>query len=342
MTHPLPLPSRRLPTGARRRLLQAGVALACAACFGLQAQPAAHAGYPTKPIRLVVPFSTGGVTDTGARVVADRLSQVLGQPVVVDNRAGAAGNIGTQMVAQAEPDGYTLLLGYDGTMVINPNVYARVGFDPIKDFAPIGKIGNAALAIVVNPKLPVRNFAELLAYGKATPGGISFGTSGTGSTTHLAGESLRQRTGLPLTHVPYKGGGQSLTDVVGGVLPMLFTAVAGAAPFIKAGQVRPIAVSSAQRSPAFPEVPTLIESGVKDFVFDSWLGLLAPARTPRPVIDRLNQALQEVLKTPEMRERLAGLGIVPTPGTPEEFGRQIAADLQANKAIVKAADIRID
>ena len=324
---------------ARRAVLRVGIALACAsAAVGAQAQ----AAYPSQPIRLVVPFGTGGVTDTSARVVADRLGQVLGQPVVVDNRAGAAGNIGTQMVAQAEADGYTLLLGYDGTMVINPNVYAKVGFDPVKDFAPIGKIGNAVLVIVVNPRLPVHNFAELMAYGKATPGGISFGTSGTGSTTHLAGESLRQRTGIPLTHVPYKGGGQALTDVVGGVLPMLFTAVAGAAPFIKAGQVRPVAVSSAQRSPAFPEVPTLIEGGVKDFVFDSWVGLLAPAKTPKPVVDRLNQALQEVLKMPDMRERLNSLGIVATPGPADDFGRQIVSDLQKNKAIVKAADIRID
>ena len=334
-----PTDKKNVSEVARRAVLQAGIALACATiATGAFAQPA----YPSKPIRLVVPFSTGGVTDTSARVVADKLGQVLGQPVVVDNRGGAGGNIGTQMVAQAEPDGYTLLLGYDGTMVINPNVYAKVGFDPVKDFAPIGKIGNAVLIIVVNPKLPVHNFAELLAYGKATPGGISFGTSGTGSTTHLAGESLRQRTGIPLTHVPYKGGGQALTDVVGGVLPMLFTAVAGAAPFIKAGQVRPIAVSSAQRSPAFPEVPTLVESGVKDFVFDSWVGLLAPVKTPKPIVDKLSQALQEVLKMPDMRERLTSLGMVATPGTADEFGWQIVSDLQKNKAIVKAADIRID
>jgi tripartite-type tricarboxylate transporter receptor subunit TctC len=338
MKHPRQ-PDQKMSAVARRAVLQAAAALVCAAAtVGAQAQPA----YPSKAIRLVVPFGTGGVTDTSARVVADKLGQVLGQPVVVDNRAGAAGNIGTQMVAQAEADGYTLLLGYDGTMVINPNVYAKVGFDPVKDFAPIGKIGDAVLIVVVNPKLPVHNFAELLAYGKATPGGISFGTSGTGSTTHLAGESLRQRTGIPLTHVPYKGGGQALTDVVGGVLPMLFTAVAGAAPFIKAGQVRPIAVSSAQRSPAFPEVPTLIESGVKGFVFDSWVGLLAPAKTPKPIVDKLNLALQEVLKMPDMRERLISLGMVATPGTADEFGRQIVSDLQKNKAIVKAADIRID
>jgi tripartite-type tricarboxylate transporter receptor subunit TctC len=323
----------------RRILIHAAMAL----ISGVALSPVqAQSPYPGKPIRLVVPFSTGGVTDTSARVVADRLGQVLGQPVVVDNRAGAGGNIGTQQVAQAEPDGYTLLLGYDGTLVINPNVYAKVPFDPIKDFAPIGKIGNAVLAIVVNPKVPARNFEELLAYAKVTSGGLSFGTSGAGSTTHLTGESLRQRTGMPLTHVPYKGGGQSLTDVVGGQIPMLITAVAGAAPFIKAQQVRPIAVASAQRIPALPDVPTLIESGVKDFVFDSWVGLLAPAKTPRPVIEKLNAALQEVLKTPDMRDRLAALGMVATPGTPEEFARQITADLQKNKVIVKTADIKID
>ncbi|WPB55431.1 tripartite tricarboxylate transporter substrate binding protein [Xylophilus sp. GOD-11R] len=331
-------PARGFFAPDRRGLLQAGLACVCAASGIAQAQTP----FPSRPIRLVVPFGTGGVTDTSARLIADKLGQVLGQPVVVDNRAGAAGNIGTQQVAQSDPDGYTLLLGYDGTMVVNPNVYAKVPFDPIKDFAPIGKIGNAVLVIVVNPQVPAHNFQELMAWGKSQPGGISFGTSGTGSTTHLAGESLKQRTGIPLVHVPYKGGGQALTDVVGGVLPMLFPALAGAAPFIKSGQVRAIAVSSAERTPAFPEIPTLLESGVKDFVFDSWVGLLAPAKTPRPVVDRLDRALQEVLRMPDTRERLAALGIVATPGTPQEYGRQIAYDLDRYKAIVKTANIRID
>ncbi len=328
--------STRLP--ARRRLL--ATALALAACT----LPAAHAqgSYPSKPIRLIVPFATGGVSDTSARIVAEKLGQQLGQQVVVDNKPGAAGNIGTQMVAAAEPDGYTLLLGYDGTLVINPNVYAKVPFDPIKDFAPIGKIGDAVLIVVVNPKLGASNLAELQAVAKSTAGGLSFGSAGTGSTTHLAGEMLHQRTGMPLTHVPYKGGGQAMGDLVGGTLPMLYTAVAGAMPFIKGNQIRPIAVSSRQRVPSLPDVPTFIEAGLKDFEFNSWVSLLAPARTPQPVIDKLNQALQKVLTAPDMRERLGTLGIIAQPGTPQEHAQEIVRDLEKNKAVVKTAGIRLD
>lgn len=325
---------------ARRHALQAFAAWAAVSLFAGASY--AQAPYPNKPIRLVVPFVTGGVADVGARLVAEKLSKQLGQPIVVDNKAGATGNIGTQFVAQAEPDGYTLLLAFDGTLVINPNVYKKLPFDTVKDFAPIGKIGDAALVLVVNPKVPAQNLKELIALAKATPGGLSYGSSGTGSTPHLAGELLRQRTGMSMLHVPYKGGGQAMGDVVGGVLPMLYTAVASAVPFVKNQQVRPIAVSSAQRSPAMPDVPTFIESGVSDFKIASWIGISAPARTPRPIIDRLNTALNEVLNAPEMRERLATLGIVTTPGTPEAFGHEIADELQKYKAIVKTADIHID
>ena len=324
-------------SSARRRQLAA--ALALAAC-GLTAH--AEGAYPNRPIRLVVPFATAGVTDTSARIVAEKLSHELGQQVIVDNKPGAAGNIGTQMVANAEPDGYTLLLAYDGTLVINPSVYAKVGFDPVKDLAPIGKIGDAVLIVVVNPKVQATTLSELQAVAKATPGGLSYGSAGTGATTHLAGEMLKQRTGMPLVHVPYKGGGQAMGDVVSGVLPMNFTAVAGAMPFIQSKQLRPIAVASRQRVASLPDVPTFIESGLKDFEINSWVGVSAPARTPQPIIAKLNQALNKVLATPEMRERLGKLGIVAQPGTPAAFGQEIVRDLAKNKAIVKAADIRID
>jgi tripartite-type tricarboxylate transporter receptor subunit TctC len=321
-----------------RRLLAA--ALAMAAC-GLSSAYA-QGDYPSRPIRLIVPFATAGVTDTSARIVAEKLSHELGQQVVVDNKPGAAGNIGTQMVANAEPDGYTLLLAYDGTLVINPNVYAKVPFDPVKDFAPIGKIGDAVLMVVVNPKVQATKLSELQAVAGTTPGGLSYGSAGTGSTTHLAGEMLKQRTGMPLVHVPYKGGGHAMGDVVSGVLPMNFTAVAGAMPFIRSKQIRPIAVASRQRVASLPDVPTFIEAGLKDFEINSWVGLAAPARTPQPVLTKLNQALNKVLSTPELRERLGNLGIVAQPGTPAAFGQEIVRDLANNKAIVKAANIRID
>ena len=325
------------PAFTRRSIL--GAVLALAAWL-----PAAHAqkDYPSHAIRLIVPFATGGVTDTSARLVAERLGQELGQTVIVENKPGAAGNIGTQMVAQAEPDGYTLLLGYDGTLVINPNVYAQVPFDPIKSFAPIGKIGDAILLIAANPKLGVKDLSGLVAYAKSSLQGVSYGSAGTGSTTHLAGEMLHQRTGISMTHVPYKGGGQALIDVVGGTLPVTFAAVTGAMPFIKGKQIVAVAVTSRERAPSLPEVPTLIESGLKDFEINSWVGLLAPAHTPQPVVGKLNTVLQKVLNDPAMKDRLAQLGIVATPGTPQAYGQEIERDLAKNKDIVSAAHIKLD
>ncbi|WP_256222929.1 tripartite tricarboxylate transporter substrate binding protein [Variovorax sp. PDC80] len=302
----------------------------------------AQQDYPNKPIRLIVPFTPGGVTDTGARVVADKLGARLGQSVVVDNRPGASGNIGTQMVATAAPDGYTLLLGFDGTLVINPHVYAKVPFDTLKDFVPVSKIGDAVLIIVVHPSVPAKTLSELVAYSKTNPGGVSYGSAGTGSTPHLAGELLKARTGANFVHVPYKGGGQSMTDLVGGSLPMLYTAVAGAYPFVQKGQIRPIAVSSAQRLASLPEVPTVAESGVPGFESSSWIGILAPAKTPQPIVERLQRELHAVVQSPEVRERLASLGISALGNTPAEFGQQIRADLAKYDQIVKAAKVRVD
>ncbi|MGQ2993311.1 MAG: tripartite tricarboxylate transporter substrate binding protein [Variovorax sp.] len=319
------------------RLLAAALPLALA-----MGPAAAQQDYPNKPIRLIVPFTPGGVTDTGARVVADKLGARLGQSVVVDNRPGASGNIGTQMVATAAPDGYTLLLGFDGTLVINPHVYAKVPFDTLKDFVPVSKIGDAVLIIVVHPSVPAKTLSELVAYSKTNPGGVSYGSAGTGSTPHLAGELLKARTGANFVHVPYKGGGQSMTDLVGGSLPMLYTAVAGAYPFVQKGQIRPIAVSSAQRLASLPEVPTVAESGVPGFESSSWIGILAPAKTPQPIVDRLQRELHAVVQSPEVRERLASLGISALGNTPAEFGQQIRADLAKYDQIVKAAKVRVD
>jgi tripartite-type tricarboxylate transporter receptor subunit TctC len=217
-----------------------------------------------------------------------------------------------------------------------------VPFDPVKDFVPIGKIGDALLLIAANPKLGIKNVADLQKYAKTVPGGVSYGSAGNGSTTHLAGEMFHQRTGMPMTHVPYKGGGQALLDVVGGTLPVTFAAVTGAMPFIKSGQVDAVAVTSRERAPSLPNVPTLIEAGMKDFEINSWVGLMAPTGTPKPIIDKLSVALQKVLNDPAMRERLSSLGIVATPGTPDAYGREIVRDLAKNKVIVKAAQIKLD
>jgi tripartite-type tricarboxylate transporter receptor subunit TctC len=298
--------------------------------------------WPTKPIRLIVPFVPGGVTDTSGRLMAEQLTKRLGQQVVVDNRPGASGNIGTQMVANAEPDGYTLLLGFDGTLVINPHVFPKVGFDPVKDLAPIGKIGDATIILVSNPQFKPKTLREVIETSKTEPGGWSYGTSGTGGTPHIAGELLKQRTGANLTHIPYKGGGQALTDVMGGNIPLVYTAIASAIGHIKAGQLHPVAVSSAHRSASLPDVPTFIESGVPDFEINSWVGLLGPARLPKSIVDRLNTELQSVLKDPVTRDKLNGMGIAPTPGTASQFGEQIRTDLQRYEVVVKKAGIRLE
>lgn len=313
--------------------------LACAlGCLGASAM--AQAPYPSKPIRLVVPFVPGGVSDTSARLVAEQLSRRLGQQVVVDNKPGASGNIGTALVAQAEPDGYTLLLAFDGTMVINPHVFEKVPFDTRADFAPIGKIGDAVLILVANNDFPAKTLTEVIEASKKTAGGLSYGTSGTGGTPHIAGELLKMRTGANLTHVPYKGGGQAMTDVLGGQIPLVYTAVAGAVGHVQSGKLHAVAVSSRQRASSLPKVPTFMEAGVPDFEASSWVGLMAPKRTPQAVIDRLNAALNDVLADAQAREKLAVMGITPTPGTPAQFGAAVQADLERYGGVVRAAGLK--
>ncbi len=317
-----------------------GAALAAAALAVLPTVTQAQ-DYPSKPIKLVVPFAPGGVTDTSGRIVAEALSKRLGQTVVVENQAGASGNIGTTRVAQSAPDGYTLLLGFDGTMAINPHVFAKTGFEA-KDFAPITKIGDATLILVAHPSVPAKDLPSLIAYSKTVNGGLSYGTSGNGGTPHLAGEMLKQRSGAALTHIPYKGGGQALQDVLGGQIPLVYTAIAGALPMVKSGRVNAIAVSSAKRDAALPNVPTMKESGYPDMVVDSWVALLAPAKTPPAIIDKLQRETAAALAQPEVRERLLGLGITPVGNTPDEFGAQWRADLAKFEAVVKAAAIKAE
>ena len=322
-----------------------GRALVALCALGVTATVAMAQDYPNKPIRLVVPFTPGGVTDTGARVVADKLGARLGQNVVVDNRPGASGNIGTQMVAAAAPDGYTLLLGFDGTLVINPHVYSKVPFDTVKDFVPVSKIGDAVLIMVVHPSVPAKTLPELVAYSKANPGGVSYGSAGTGSTPHLAGELLKIRTGANFVHVPYKGGGQSLTDVVGGQLPMLYTAVAGAYPFVQKGLIRPIAVSSAQRLASLPDVPTVAESGVKglgDFEVVSWQAIFVPAGTPAPIVERLHKEIRTILAQPEMQEKMKGFGMEPADLTTAQIAAFQKAEVDKWAQVIKAANIKVD
>ena len=334
--------TRHLPTfRIRRRPL--AVAAAATLLAGLAAwTPAALAqdAYPNKTIRLIVPFAPGGVTDTSGRLIAEALGKRLGQQVIVDNKPGASGNIGTSLAKAA--DGYTLVLGFDGTMVINPHVFPNTGFDTLKDFAPVGKIGDATLILVAHPSLQARTMAEVIALSKTQSGGLSFGTSGTGGTPHIAGELLKSRTGAQLVHIPYKGGGPAMTDLLGGTIPLVYTAVAGAHGHVKSGKLRAIAVSSAGRSPALPDVPTFIESGVPDFVVNSWVSLLAPAGTPQAIVAKLNTELNAALQDPAVRDKLRVLGIEPTPGSAAQFRDDMQADLTRYGAVIKAAGITID
>jgi tripartite-type tricarboxylate transporter receptor subunit TctC len=310
---------------------------------GIPLLQASAQDYPARSIRIVVPFSPGGVTDNSARVIADPLGQRLSQQVVIDNRPGASGNIGAQIVAQAAPDGYTLLLGFDGTMVVNPNTFSKMPFDTLRDFAPITKLGDAALLLVSHPSVPVKNLAGFIAFAKKAKGTtFPYGTSGTGGTPHLAGELLKQRTGVALEHIPYKGGGQAIIDGISGQIPLVFTAVATAQQYVKAGRLTALGIPGAKRSAAMPDVPTFVESGLPGFDVASWVGLLAPVKTPRGVVERLHQETAAVLRLDVVRERYAVLGIEPVGNLPGEFTEQIRADLARWAKVVKAANIRIE
>jgi tripartite-type tricarboxylate transporter receptor subunit TctC len=311
--------------------------------LSLLAASTAHSqDWPAKPIRIVVPFAPGGVADNSARVIAEPLGQRLGQQVVVENRPGASGNIGSAAVAQSAPDGYTLLLGFDGTMVINPHVFPNIPFDTVRDFAAVTKLGDAALLLVAHPSVGVKNLADFISISKNSSKSWAYGTSGTGGTPHLAGELLKQRTGIALEHIPYKGGGQAIADVVGGQIPLVFTAIATAQQYVRGGRLVALGVPGAKRSAALPEAPTFQESGLPGFDVSAWTGIFAPAKTPRAVIERLRNELKAVLSSALVQERYATLGIEPVGNTPEEFAAQVRADLARWEKVVKAANLRLE
>jgi len=280
------------------------------------------------------------VADNSARVIAEPLGARLRQQVLVENRVGAGGNVGTHAAAQAEPDGHTLLLGYDGTLVINPHVYSAIPFDTMRDFAAVTKLGDATLILVAHPGAGVRSLKELIEAAKAKP--FSYGTSGTGNTTHLVAELLKQRTGAKLDHVPYKGGGQAIVDVVGGQIPLVFTAIATAQQYVHNGRLLALGVPSAKRSSALPNVPSFEESGLAPFDVSSWVGIFVPARTPKHVVDRLHKELVAVLQSQFVKDRYGVLGIEPVGNTPAQFTEQVRADYARWRDVVKAANVRVD
>ena len=309
------------------------------ACLASAAWPQA---YPNHPIRLVVPFPAGGTTDILARDAAPKLTEALGQSVVVDNRPGAGGNIGADLVAKSQPDGYTLLMGTVGTHAINPSLYAKMPYDHIKDFVPVVLVAGVPNVLVVNPSLPVNSVADLIKLAKSKPGSINFASSGNGTSIHLSGELFKTMAGVDMMHVPYKGSAPALTDLIGGQVQVMFDNLPSSLPQIKAGKLRAIAVTSLKRSPALPDVPTINESGLPGFEASSWFGVLAPAGTPPGVVARINAEINKWLQSPEGKEQLLAQGAQAAGGTPEQFAAHIRAETDKWAKVVKASGAKVD
>ncbi len=321
------------------RILQRG---ALAALLILVALGASAQVYPTRPIRLVVPFPPGGTTDILARAAAQKLTESMGQSVIVDNRPGAAGNIGSDIVAKSAPDGYTLLMCTVSTHAINPNLYAKIPYDHINDFAPVVLVAAVPNVLEVNPSLPVHTVADLIKLAKSKPGAINFASSGNGTSIHLSGELFKTMAGVDMTHVPYKGSAPALTDLIAGQVQVMFDNLPSSLQQIKAGKLRAIAVTSGKRAPALPDIPTIAESGLPGFEATSWFGVMAPAGTPASVVTRLNSEINKWLQSPEAREQLLAQGAEAAGGTSEQFAAHIRAETDKWAKVVKASGAKVD
>lgn len=319
------------------------LALAClllAAAPGA-AQTGAARAYPDRPIRVIVPFTAGGGADQIARNVGPKMSEQLGQQLVIDNRVGADGNIATELGAHAAPDGYTLLLGYVGTLAIGPALKRKLSFDPVRDFAPITQLAAAPNILVVHPSVPAKNFAEFIAYVKANPRKVNFSSATVGSPGHLTGEFLNRAAGIEMTHIPYKGAAQAIVDVIGGQIPAMF-GVSTVMPQVQAGKLRALATTGARRFVLLPQLPTIAESGFPGFEATAWYGLLAPARTPPTVVTRLHVEAVRALKLPEVRERLEAAGFEIVGSTPVEFAAYIKSEISKWREVAAAAGTKLD
>ena len=332
------MPTNALPNARSfaRGLLSALVCLA--ACTAAAADPA----YPTRPVRFIVPFAPGGSTDTLARTLAQKLSDALGQQVVVDNRSGGNGNIGTELVARATPDGHTIVLGYIANLGIGPSLYAKLPYDPVKDFAPVTLLAVAPNILVAHPSVPVKNVRELVAYAKANPNKVNYASAAVASLGHLAGELLNSSAGIHMQHVPYKGSGQAVIDLLAGQVQIMVSGMSSVMPHIKGGKLRPLAVTGAQRSPATPEVPTIAEAGYPGFEASAWYSVMAPAGTPKPVVSRLNGEILRALKMPEVKDRLENVGFELVGSSPEACGAYIKSEIAKWAKVVKASGVKAE
>ena len=323
---------------ARRyiRILLCGGLLACAATASIAQN------YPAKPIRLVVGFTAGGASDITARIVGQKLTEHLGQPVVIDNRAGASGTIAGAIVARAVPDGYTLLSGATSILAINPALFVKLEYDSLRDFTPVSQTVSMPQLLVVHPSVKATTLKELLALAKARPGELNYSSSGTGSSSHLAMELLKYMTGINAVHVPFKGSGQAMPNLLAGQVQLVFDPMPTSLPHVKSGRLRAIAISTSTRSPAIPDLPTVAEAGVPGYDSNLWYGVLLPARTPPAIVTRLNQTLNAILREPEVGERFAALGADPRGGTSDEFARYIAGEVAKWGKVIKAVGLRAD
>ena len=308
-----------------------GVSVACA-----------QDAYPSKSIRFIAPFPPGGTTDVLSRILAQKLTDSLGRQVVVDNRAGAGGNIGHEIAAKTAPDGYTLLMSSNSALVTNPHLYKRLGFDPLNDFSPISVVARAGPVLVVHPSVPARNVKELIALGRARPGQLNFGSGGRGTPAHVSGEIFKAATGINIVHVPYKGGILAVTDLVGGQIAMVFSDMVPAVPQIKGGKLRALAVTSEQRSPALPDVPTMVEAGVTEPIPETWWAVLTPKGTPAAIISRLNTDLAQIMKLPDVREKYAALGVATVHTAPERVLELVRSETPKMSKVLKAAGVEPD
>jgi tripartite-type tricarboxylate transporter receptor subunit TctC len=322
------------------RLRRRFVLVLAALAFALPAW--SQGNYPAKPVRVIVPFPPGQAADIFARMLADRLSAAWGQQVVVENRGGGGGVPGVMAGKEAAPDGYTWLVGTSGTLGVNPSVYAKIPYDPLKDFAPASNIFIAPLVLIAHPGFAPKTVPELVAAAKKEPGKLSYASAGPGTAQHMTGELLKSRTGVDIVHIPYKGSGPGITDLIGGQVPIMFDSVASALPHIKSGKVRAIAVTTAQRIPQLPDVPSIAESGYPGFEGVGWSGIVLPAATPRAIVERVSADIQKQLNDPQLRERIVDRGGIPDPRTPQGYADFIRAEIEKWAQVAKAANVRLD
>jgi tripartite-type tricarboxylate transporter receptor subunit TctC len=317
-------------------------AITCVALLLIAASGASAQGYPVKPVRIVVAFAAGGTTDILARVFSQKLAAATGHQFIVDNRVGAGGTIGTDMVAKAAPDGYTIKFGSTSSLAVSPNLYPKLPFDLMRDLTPVAHVASAPIVLAMHPSLPVKDMRGLIALAKTKPGQINFASSGTGSSLHLCGEYLNYLAKINLTHVPYKGIGVALPDVISGQVQLIFSDMAPFVPYVKTGKLRVLAVTTAQRSRLYPELPTIAESGVPGYDLAGWYGVVAPTGTPRPIIERLHAEFTKAMRSPDMAERYVSLGVEPVESTPEQFGAYMRAELEKWGDIVKRSGTKVE